>query len=394
MDFRTTARVPLALFPTGECRFYIGEADTAKKTAQLEKVRDSLQWIARRGDWTVLRRIKDRDLTAQEVHAAVQQHGDAYLRQLARPGKAVTIQAAADEWVETLSGRTQERYEVAIRRLVAGLGPDHPMDATITRGDIMAAMDELKKQDFAQNTRAAHQIAWSAFFTWYMEREEDQEEKTGRPPQVVKHPVRAVKKRHKVRVLATKQGFLTEDQFAELLRVSSEEMRAHYATMLYCALRPDEFFHLRPEDVVLPSHVRVQAREGWAPKGFTRWGVGEGSIPVHRTRLLPLLERHAAEWAGTAWFFLNPGTGRQWRHEGFALRMRKDCDAAGIPYGRSQKDGVTPHIFRHTLASWLAKRDVQLKKIASLLRDTVTTVDKHYAHLLPTDLDATLNRVL
>ena len=396
MDFRTASRrVPRALFSTGECRIFLGEPSTARERTALAKVRATLQALARRGDWDVLRRVKDGDLSPQEVHQAVQRVGwEAYHQRLARPAAAKTLRSAVDEWAETLRGRTALRYKQAAERLLAIVGEGRLMDHTFTRGDIQEALERLRRRGLAQNTRAADQTAWSALFTWWMEREEDRHEKTGRPPLIVKHPVRSLKRRHKVSPVATRNTFLAEEQFAEILRVTTAELRAQYATLLFCGLRPDELFHLRPEDIVLPTHIRIQARDDWKPKGYERWGVGEGSIPIHRKRLLPLLEKHAEEWAGERWFFVNPVTGDRWTWVPFAARMKKDCVAAGVPYGRKQSDGVTPHVFRHTLASWLARRDVQLKKIAELLRDTVGTVDKHYAHLLPRDLDATLNTVL
>jgi len=48
---------------------------------------------------------------------------------------------------------------------------------------------------------------------------------------------------------------------------------------------------------------------------------------------------------------------------------------------------VTPHIARHTFASLLASAGVSIYKIAQWLGDDVRVVQKHYAKLLPKDVD-------
>jgi len=196
----------------------------------------------------------------------------------------------------------------------------------------------------------------------------------------------------------TRHRFLSEGEYGRLLEVAPEPMRAHYATLALCGLRVGELIALPPAHVRLPTHIHVGLWGDWAPKGYPRSERGVRDVPVHRTQLLPLLEEYAEQWAGAASFFVHPGTGRPWLVSAFGRTMARDVAAAGLVAGqrrngKRQPDGITRHTLRHTFASWLGQRDVQLVKIAQLLGDTIDTVERHYAHLLPTDLDRSVNRL-
>jgi integrase len=56
--------------------------------------------------------------------------------------------------------------------------------------------------------------------------------------------------------------------------------------------------------------------------------------------------------------------------------FRAACDRAGLV-------GVSPHILRHTAATWLAMEDVPMREIARLLGDEEATVEKVYAKHSP-----------
>ncbi len=45
--------------------------------------------------------------------------------------------------------------------------------------------------------------------------------------------------------------------------------------------------------------------------------------------------------------------------------------------------GITPHVLRHTAATWMAQQGVSLKRIAAYLGNSVVTVDRVYAHHTP-----------
>lgn len=398
MDFRAMSkRVPEDLFPGGVVRIYLGDPSTKTQRRALVSVRESLKAVARRQDWDVLRRVKDGEVTPEAVHTAIRRVGlDSYRSELEPTHQTPELGEAADAWDHRgLSDSTSAKYTQTLEWLVDHLGPETPMDPEhITRSHIRDALRALEDEGLAENTRALYLTAWSSFFTWWREREEERHERGGPPPRMTQHPVHRLKAVHKPKVRATRDRFLSLNEWHRLKDAAQADVRAAYATLLYCGLRPSEMRWLRPQDVRLPDAVDIRARDGWEPKGYSRWGVGEGSIPIHRVHLLPLLKEHAERYAGADFFFLNPRTGEQWRELAFRKQLEADCRRAGIPYGRNTEHGITPHVFRHSLGSWLAQADVQLIKIAELLRDRPSTVAKHYAHLLPRDLDETLHRVL
>lgn len=56
--------------------------------------------------------------------------------------------------------------------------------------------------------------------------------------------------------------------------------------------------------------------------------------------------------------------------------------------------GVTPHVLRHTWATWAAQDGVSLFDIAGVLHDSLATVEKTYAHHCPEHLRNAVNRRL
>lgn len=58
---------------------------------------------------------------------------------------------------------------------------------------------------------------------------------------------------------------------------------------------------------------------------------------------------------------------------------------------RAELDGVTPHTLRHTWATWAAQRGVSMFEIASVMGDTLATVEKNYLHHAPEFLRKAVN---
>jgi integrase len=78
------------------------------------------------------------------------------------------------------------------------------------------------------------------------------------------------------------------------------------------------------------------------------------------------------------WLFGDPGS----RRKGFEASVRR----AGISGKR-----VTPHVLRHTGATWAAQAGVPLWEIAGVLGDTLRTTERRYAHHHPDYLKGAVN---
>lgn len=109
--------------------------------------------------------------------------------------------------------------------------------------------------------------------------------------------------------------------------------------------------------------------------GIIDLGKGQGNkrrakVRLH-DRLRPILEQAHADRT-TEYVVEHGGSGVASVKVGF----RNAAIRAGLP-------GVTPHVLRHTAATWMAQRGVSLDKIAAYLGNSAATVESVYAHHHP-----------
>lgn len=382
--------------PGGELRIFLGRPNGRAHLRELEDQRDLLRRLAKRGEYDVLQAISARVVTPAQVALLIDRHGmDDYRKKLdLSPAPNVpNLDAHVERFLTQVPKKgTRETYNQGLRCLrdftVEGKRLGERPWHTVRLHHIKDAQTGVTAR-YAAATSRTYTAAWSAFFEWAMHREEGEAQDAGREPVLAANPV--TRARSWLTVHPTRQRFLTHAEFDRLLEVASVPMKAQYAAVTLCGLRGGEFHNLPPAHVHT-THVHVGPVGSWVPKGYPRVQRGVRDVPVHPERLRPLLEHHREEFAGKETFFVNPRTGKQWIHTAWREQFYRDARAAGLKTG-SSKDAVTPHTMRHTFASWLAQADVQLLKIAQLLGDTVDMVSKYYAHLLPSDLDATVLRL-
>lgn len=390
-------------------RYELGYATSRAELGQLYRQRDLLRRLHGRGELDVLQAVKDGRTTPAELERLVDEHGVAdYRKHLpinpAAPASHVpTLDAHVAHWLGTIKkDGTRGVYRKGLTYLrdfvVDGQRVGDRPWASVPRHVIKDAKTSLRA-NLAGNTIRTVMGSWSAFFEWAIEREKSEADSAGRPALLEVNPVRAAKAWDPIET--TRHRFLTWEEFEHWLSVSPEPVRAAYATLTLAGLRIEELMILPPTHVHLPTHLHIGPWGGWVPKGYPRSKHGVRDVPLHHY-LVPLLQDYATRYAGEETFFVNPNDGRRWSHTSLRSRMEKDITAAGLKFGQwsraegeleRKRDGITAHTCRHTLASWLAQSDVQLMKIAAILGDTVQTVERHYAHLLPRDLDQAINRV-
>lgn len=390
-------------------RMELGVAKTRFELNDLNRQRDLLKRLHGRGEFDVLEAVKTGRTTPAELVRFCDVHGiDDYRKHLKleapRPNvNAPTLDRHVEHWHTTIAKRgTANVYRKSLAHL-----RDFEVDGQrlgarpwweIPRHVIRDAKTSLREK-LAPNTIRTVMGAWSGFYEWAIERELSEAGAAKRPPLLDVNPVRAAKAWDPIEL--TRHRFLSWEEAQRLLKVAPAAMRAQYMTLLFTGLRIGEFITLPPAHVNIPTHVHVGPFGGWVPKGYPRSKRGVRDVPLHRD-LIPELEHYAATYAGTDAFFVNPSTGRPWTRSAFDNRMTKDLKAADMVFGAwsretgdlvRDREGVTAHVFRHTTASWLVQKDVQLQKVAIILGDTVETVVKHYSHLMPSDLDRSINRI-
>ena len=394
---------------SGAFRLQLGIATTKAALAALNAQRDLLRRLAARGEWDVLQAAKARQVLPEELVRLVDRHGiEDYRRHLTLVpvvgGKAETLRARADAWLldcekaHELRASSVRLYTRYILKLMAfEPEPGTPLGDRawhdVPRHTIRDARNALT---LSPNTIRSVLGAWSAFFQWSLGREESMAEAEKRRPLMETNPVR----RAEIwgRIEKTRHRFLEPEEIRSLLSVAQPTMRAQYATLAMAGLRIEELIYLPPAHVRLPTHLHVGKWGSWQPK--VKRSIRD--VPIHPA-LLGFLEEYARRWAGSGdAFFVNPNTGERWGYRSFAAHMRRDVTAAGLRYGawsfresglERHAEGITPHTLRHTFGTLLARQDVQLGKIAKLMGDTRETVEAHYLHHVPGDLEEAVRRL-
>lgn len=175
--------------------------------------------------------------------------------------------------------------------------------------------------------------------------------------------------------------WLTEADAARVMARTPDALQALVALGLLAGLRVGEALTLRPVfDVDLANGLLiVQAHpDGWQPKGKKR-----REVPI-LGELRPVLERHLATYASDARLFpaiLDPAKPRA--QQQVTADLKVIVEAAGLPYGQRTPRGITFHSFRHTFASWLVMRGVDLYTVSQLLGNSLAECERTYAHLSP-----------
>jgi integrase len=80
--------------------------------------------------------------------------------------------------------------------------------------------------------------------------------------------------------------------------------------------------------------------------------------------------------------------GKRYSQGSLYHECKKDLAKIGI-----KERGVARHVARHTVATWMLRGDKErgippapIHRVALMLGDTITMIERTYAHVLPTDL--------
>lgn len=343
------------------------KAVAAARTASVRKLLD-------RGDLDVIEALRTRKLHIAEVDAAVRD-GEYGRLKIVAAAPADPVGVAVRKYLRSVKATT----EPGTLKAYAGLC--RALERRFGRRLSVDAIDEQQAQDFLHGPQAKGK-PWSA----RSQRQASQVYRRvwaagrakGQPWERVKLP-----RKRKVRVT-----FLKPQEWHALAeRHRGLPDLAPLALGTLAGLRLSEIIHLRTDvDVDLAQRViHIQPRTGefaWKPK--TDNSIRD--IPIC-DELHAILTAHVRDgYAGARYLVRTADEDRPVSASYLAGRVQKACERVGIRWGM-KGDGITTHSLRHTFASWLAQRDVQLLKVAQLMGDTVEVVAGFYAHLLPGDLD-------
>ncbi|MBK8270600.1 MAG: site-specific integrase [Planctomycetes bacterium] len=185
------------------------------------------------------------------------------------------------------------------------------------------------------------------------------------------NPAAAVER---IREPAPEIRFLTLQQVDQQLAILRDRplMHALVATYIYAGLRREEAVWLTREDVDLEHRmIRVRAKtvdgKNWQPK--TR---RNRAVPISETLMTILKAYEPPE--RSIWFFPAPLGGR-WDVDNISQNLKEINAANSLEW--------TCLDFRHTFGSQLAQKGESLYKIATMMGNSSTICQRHYAALIP-----------
>mgnify|MGYP000312396900 CR=1 FL=1 len=173
--------------------------------------------------------------------------------------------------------------------------------------------------------------------------------------------------------------YLTENEVRKLLSVASENPRdyAILSFLAYSGLRVSELCNLKIEDV--DFHERIVRVHGKGDKD---------RIVIVSPHAMEALEKYLSTRKDSLeYLFSSQKSEKITRVQVFRI-VKKYARKAGI------KKNVTPHVLRHTLATTLLKRGVDIRYIQQFLGHSSVATTQIYTHVNDEMLRAVYDKVL
>jgi integrase len=192
-----------------------------------------------------------------------------------------------------------------------------------------------------------------------------------------KNPTRGV---NMLKVKDKKQPrFLSQDECEKLLKAAQGYMREIIFTLLNTGMRRGELENLEWNDIDFRNRrIRIMAKKDWKPK------TGAREIPMTEG-LVKLLKAKKKKSQDSPYVF----PGRNGRRIGIDLRMKllETAREAGI-------EGLTRiHDLRHTFASQLVMKGVDLPTVQKLLGHTRIETTMIYSHLSDEHVSEAISKI-
>lgn len=177
----------------------------------------------------------------------------------------------------------------------------------------------------------------------------------------------------KMLIVKKRPVFYTEEEIQKLLRKADPFWKLVIYIGFYAGLRRGEILNLEWPDVDFQRHLlKITPKAHWHPKDREA-----REIPTH-----PILESYLVDWKK-----LSGGNARvvPWSPKPLYLSLyfTKLVKRASVNKG-------SLHSLRHSFASHLAMRGVDLKRIGEMMGHTSIVTTQIYAHLLPSSLSKAL----
>ena len=393
--------VPRDLWPDGRVRVPL--RTTTERLA--DPRRQALEVLRGYGEWEVIRAVQDGQIEIADVQRALRRGSDeagiARLRaQIVSVGMAglPSVARVVESYLQHLDQagvrpNTEAQRSYAFRSVLradpemAALGIDALSSDRLARA--------IRSVSASDNTREGIRSAWSALYTWSIDREHRAAREGHRAMRYEENPARAI---------ASWKGrarpeTASEAQVAAILGAANLYREAYVRALVQLGLRQGELRHTRLHlDLDVDAWTwKIQPRSGgtgcgcrtcraggWRPK--TARSERELLVPAGvklRRSILAMLDAYPA---GEGEYAFRRPDGDPWRADSLARDFRALAVRAGVKYGRNVEGGLTLHTLRHTCATNLIRSGVDSSIVAAILGDSVQTVVRVYVHLMPDDL--------
>lgn len=186
--------------------------------------------------------------------------------------------------------------------------------------------------------------------------------------------------------------FLTKEEVETLfplLKERSLQLWAKCSFMLYCGLRPVEVHALTWGNVDEVNRILNVEKKLDTNKGTSR------RVP-YTNKIVDVLEEIRPEICFPTSLVFPPKTIRKEgvQRSGEISDVFEDViNQLGWNSGVEKNQKIVPYSLRHTYASWLVQKGVDLYKVAALLGHSTIEVTKRYAHLSPDNLRAAVDQI-
>lgn len=389
-DFRRKGYLP----DGADFRLHVSYGVTKKDDAKV--LHAAVKRLVDGKHFDVIDLLRTGDVTARQVADHIAEDKPVGLLRGRAPAPIVedpwpTVRAAATtmlQWIEDNPNKSHGTKRAASARYerfcafldahpeLVPLGAETPLDEVPTAA-LEAYQSELLVTATSINTVTAYVAQVGSLYRWQQRREERAAREGKRSPRALHIPIdpETVAKGS-----SRRERYLTEKEAERLMEACPAPLRFAVACGLFAGLRVDEMLHLRPGFDVDLKHglLIVQKQPTWEPKTKKR-----REVPI-AAPLRPILEHHLAEFASEEWVMpaMLDAT-KPFPQVTFTKHFKRVVLDAELVYGRTPKHGVTYHTLRHTFASWLIMRTVDLYTVAQLLGNSLKMVEETYGHLAP-----------
>lgn len=247
----------------------------------------------------------------------------------------------------------------------------------VTSDMVEGAQQSLIAAGTPPNTVTAYMTRVQALWSW-TQRRENRSAIEGKRDAILLHS--PIDPETASRETSARDRWLTYDEGERLLAATPDQLLFAVGCGIFAGLRIEEMLHLRPSDVDLDLGIlSIAVQKDWRPKTKR----AERVVPIAEP-FRPLVEHHLECYASGEWMMpalLDPDT--PFKYHALRARLQVIVTDAELLYGRRDPRGVTFHTLRHTFASWLVMRGVDLYTVSQLLGDRIETVEATYAHMSP-----------